>query len=134
MIKMSYFKEFCESIHKTDTGHVPDLLDLENDHLRDLAMACFLEDKLGAGSGSRYMNAASDKTAINDIYAHHESACQDAIDAYNQTIDDAREKAKSLELIDDHMWISMLDPDYKYRRFNQAEIDAGFSGTGREFC
>lgn len=131
---MSYFKEFCESIHKTKAGYAPDLLDLESDDLRDLCMTLFLEDKLGDGAGIRYMNAVSDKTAINDMYAHHESACQDAIDAYNQTIDDAREKANSLELIDDHTWISMLDPDYKWARFNQVEIDAGFSGTGLEFC
>jgi hypothetical protein len=126
----SYFKEFCESIHKTKAGYVPDLLDLESDYFRDLAMASFLEDELGNGAGRAYMSAASDKTAINDMYAKHESDCQDAIDAYNQGIDDARQAKKLAHDIAD----KMFDPDYKWQRFNQAEIDAGFSGTGREFC
>jgi len=129
---MSYFKEFCESIHKTKAGYVPDLIDMEHDFFRDAAMASFLADKISSSMGDYYLNAT--KESKNFHYSLHEIDCQDAIDAYNQTIDDAKEKANSLELIDDHAWISMLDPDYKYRNFNQAEIDAGFSGTGREFC
>jgi hypothetical protein len=129
---MSKFQSFCKNIHKNKHGYVPDLLDLESDQFRDLAMAAFLDDKFGAGAGARYLSAVSDKAAINDIYAVHESECQDAIDAYNQTIDDEREKAKNLELIDDDAWISMIDPDYKYRHFNQSMFDAGHKPS--DFC
>lgn len=130
---MSYFKEFCESIHKTKAGYVPDLLDLVDQGFGDLCMAAYLSDWFGSDVfGELYLS--SDESFKNDEYACRESSVQDAIDAYNQKIDDEREKAKNLELIDDHAWIGMLDPDYKYDRFNQAEIDAGFSGTGREFC
>ena len=129
---MSYFKEFCESIHKTKAGYVPDLLDLVEQGFGDLCMAAFLADECGELTGNSYLSAGTD--AKNNAYSFWEWKCQDAIDAYNQTIDDAREKDNSLELIDDNMWISMLDPDYKWQRFNQVEIDAGFSGTGREFC
>ena len=51
---------------------------------------------------------------------------------YNDLLD--LRDAERFDLIDDAAWIGMIDPDYKYRRFNQAEIDAGFSGTGKEFC
>jgi len=129
---MNKFHSFCKNIHKTKAGYVPDLLDLESDELRDLAMAAFLDDKFGAGAGARYLNAVSDKAVINDMYAVHESACQDAIDAYNQTIDDERKKAKNLELIDDHVFISMIDPDYKFRHFNQDMFDAGHKPS--DFC
>jgi len=129
---MSYFKEFCESIHKTKAGYVPNLLDLVAQGFGDLCMAAFLADKHMKATGAWYMSAC--EKVKNIMYSDHEIECQDAIDAYNQGIDDAREKAKNLELIDDHTWISMLDPDYKWQRFNQAEIDAGYSGTGREFC
>lgn len=122
---MSYFKEFCESIHKTKAGYVPDLLDLESDDLRDLCMAAFIADLNGTYLADRYIKSY-DK---NDVYSRYESRCQDAIDAYNQAIDDAREKAENLELIDDHTWIGMLDPHYKFRNFNQAMYDAGHKPT-----
>ena len=70
----------------------------------------------------------------NTIYARYESRCQDAINSYNQTIDDALEADSDMELLRDEAWIGICDPDYKWKRFNQAEIDAGFSGTGKEFC
>lgn len=111
---------------------MPDLLDLVAQGFGDLCMAAFIADQCGTDAGKYYLSL--DEEAKNDEYSCNEIDCQDAIDAYNKTIDDTREKSKSLELIDDHAWISMLDPDYKYRRFNQAEIDAGFSGTGKEFC
>jgi hypothetical protein len=129
---MSYFKEFCESIHKTKAGYVPDLQNFEDDFFRDAAMSSFLADKFGAEKAESYLAMPSEDKNIE--YALWEIDCQDAIDAYNQGIDDAREKAKNLKLIDDHTWISMFDPYYKYASFNQAEIEAGFSGTGREFC
>jgi len=129
---MSYFKEFCESIHKTKAGYVPDLLDLVAQGFGDLCMAAFIADQFTPEMGEWYMGAS--EWHKNNAYSSHESSCQDAIDAYNQGIDDAREKEVKIELIDDHMWIGLLDPDYKWQRFNQAEIDAGFSGTGREFC
>ena len=51
---------------------------------------------------------------------------------YNDSLD--LRDAERLDFIDDDAWISAIDPDCKYRKFNQAEIDAGYSGTGREFC
>lgn len=124
---MSYFKEFCESIYKTNAGYVPDLLDLETDNLRDLAMSAFLADNYGLDIANCYH--VSIKEYKNFYYSNHESECQDAIDAYNQKIDDAKEKN-----IANDVSFNMFDPDYKFQRFNQAEIDAGFSGTGKEFC
>jgi hypothetical protein len=128
---MKNFESFCKNIHKTDAGYVPDLLDLVAQGFGDLCMAAFLADQINQDIANAYMEASEEKK--NKVYSLWESRCQDAIDAYNQSIDDAREKAKNIELIDDHTWISMLDPYYKYAHFNQAEIDAGFSGTGREF-
>lgn len=129
---MSHFKEFCDSIPKNKHGYVPDLLDLDSDYFRDLAMSAFIAEQRGRIFGILYMKLSNEKK--NNVYSSNEIYCQDAIDAYNQSIDDAREKAKSLEAMDDRAFISLIDPDYKWQRFNQAEIDAGFSGTGKEFC
>lgn len=125
---MSKFESFCRNIHKNKHGYVPDLLDLENDGFRDLAMAAFLSDMSNEMAGEIYLNLSCKEKNI--VYQYNEIKCQDAIDAYNQRIDDA----KNIELMDDHTFISLVDPEYKWQRFNQAEIDAGFSGTGREFC
>lgn len=123
---MSHFKEFCDSTPKNKDGYVPDLLDLVAQGFGDLCMASYLSDKLSSNYnnyGEYYMSLSN--TSKNIIYSSNELACQDAIDAYNQAIDDAREKAKNLELMDDHTFISLIDPDYKYRHFNQAMFDAG---------
>jgi hypothetical protein len=126
---MSYFKEFCESIHKTKAGYVPDLLDLVAQGFGDLAMSHFIADKYGdAEYGKRYMAASNE--VKNTAYGLWEIDCQDAIDAYNQTIDDA----KDLRKMSDEQFFDFMNPYVKTVRYNQAEIDAGFSGTGREFC
>jgi len=130
---MSYFKEFCESIHKTKAGYVPDLLDLVAQGFGDLCMAAFLDDKMTADVGIWYMESSNE--AKNQVYSLWEIQCQDAIDAYNQGIDDALEADSMMDYLrDDSCGRCLVDPDYKYRNFNQAEIDAGFSGTGKEFC
>jgi hypothetical protein len=129
---MSHFKEFCEAIHKTKAGHVPDLLDLESDFFRDLAMGSFLSDRFSSAYGDAYIRLSSNRK--NLVYAVWESQCQDAIDAYNQAIDDAREADSMMDYLRDDPLQCLYDPDYKFARFNQAEIDAGYSGTGREFC
>jgi hypothetical protein len=130
---MSYFKEFCESIHKTKAGYVPDLLDLVAQGFGDLCMAAILADKMNADVGVWYMESSNESK--NQVYALWEIQCKDAIDAYNQGIDDAREADSMMDYLrDDSFWRSLVDPYYKYARFNQAEIDAGYSGTGREFC
>jgi hypothetical protein len=131
--KMKKFESFCKNIHKTDAGYVPDLLDLVAQGFGDLCMAAFLADKMTADVGVWYMESSNE--AKNQVYALWEIQCQDAIDAYNQTIDDAREADSMMDYLRDDSWgRSLVDPDYKYARFNQAEIDAGYSGTGREFC
>lgn len=129
---MSYFKEFCESIHKTKAGYVPDLLDLESDFFRDLAMAAFTADRCCPDTGSEYLALPIDRR--NAFYGLWEVECQDAIDAYNQTIYDERQAQSDMDYLRDDPQNCLYDPHYKYRSFNQAEIDAGFSGTGREFC
>ena len=129
---MSHFKEFCEAIHKTNAGHVPDLLDLGDDFLRDLAIACFLSDRFSVDYGQAYIKLSSNRK--NWIYSIWESQCQEAIDDYNQAIDDAREADSMMDYLRNDPLECLYDPDYKFARFNQAEIDAGFSGTGREFC
>lgn len=111
---------------------MPDLLDLVAQGFGDLCMSSFIVDKVSLESAVKYMYSCEEYK--NDRYAMFEIDCQDAIDAYNQGIDDAREAKKLAHDIADRMF----DPHYKYAhfysRFNQAEIDAGFSGTGREFC
>ncbi len=125
---MSHFKEFCDSIPKNKHGYVPDLLDMDNDDLRDMAMAAFIADLNGVHLADRYIKSY-DK---NDVYSSYESRCQDAIDAYNQGIDDARENSKNLELMADHTFISLIDPNYKYRNFNQEMYDSGMKPS--DFC
>jgi hypothetical protein len=131
---MSYFKEFCDSIHKTKAGYVPDIIDLVKQGFGDLAMSHFIADKYGdAEYGKRYMAASNE--VKNAVYGLWEIDCQDAIDAYNQGIDDAREADSMMDYLRDDSWcLRLVDPNYKYERFNQAEIDAGFCGTGREFA
>lgn len=116
---MKKFESFCKNIHKTKEGYVPDLLDLESDGLRDIAMCSWIGDSFGHLKAIEYSIVQLEKK--NSIYAKYEAECQDAIDAYNQRIDDA----KNLELMDDHTFISLLDPDYKYRHFNQDMYDHG---------
>lgn len=125
---MSKFESFCKNIHKTDAGYVPDLLDLVAQGFGDLCMAAFLADSHSELFARLYMNAPDHKK--NHVYSTWESKCQDAIDAYNQTIDDARDLERG-KLAPD---TSYFDEHWKYAATNQAEIDAGFSGTGREFC
>ncbi len=129
---MGKFQSFCKNIHKNDAGYVPDLLDLVAQGFGDLCMAAFLADKMTADVGVWYMESSNE--AKNQVYALWEIQCQDAIDAYNQGIDDAKEAKKVPEHLQYDSWGGISDPYYKYARFNQAEIDAGFSGTGREFC
>jgi hypothetical protein len=127
---MSTFQSFCKNIHKTKAGYVPDLLDLVAQGFGDLCMAAFIADNVSLQSAEKYTEGS--EVYKNDIYSIFESNCQDAIDAYNQTIDGEREKAKNLELIDDHVFISMIDPDYKFRHFNQDMFDAGHKPS--DFC
>jgi hypothetical protein len=130
---MKKFESFCKNIHKTKAGYVPDLLDLVAQGFGDLCMQSYLWDKYGDYVAYNYMHGKDDYK--NDTYSFYESECQDAIDAYNQTIDDAREADSMMDYLRDDSWgHSLVDPDYKYARFNQAEIDAGFSGTGLDFC
>lgn len=118
---MKKFESFCKNIHKTKEGYVPDLLDLESDSLRDIAMCSWIGDSFGHLKAIEYSIAQREKK--NSIYAKYEAECQDAIDQYNNIIDDDR--AKKLEIIDDHTMISLCDPDYKWQRFNQEMFDAG---------
>jgi len=106
---------------------VPDLLDLEDDTFRDLAMASFLSDFTGLIAGKSYMDL--NRAGKNNVYALHEIECQDAIDAYNQTIDDTREKAKSVELMDDITFMDLLDPNRKYTGSYREMLDAGHRTT-----
>jgi hypothetical protein len=128
---MKKFESFCKNIHKNDAGYVPDLLDLVAQGFGDLCMAAYLWDNCGGIVSWNYNHGSESEK--NETYSFYESECQDAIDAYNQTIDDAREADNDMELLRDEAWIGICDPCYKWQRFNQAEIDAGFSGTGREF-
>lgn len=128
---MSKFQSFCKNIHKTKAGYVPDLLDLVAQGFGDLCMAAFITDHYTDDTyGKLYIGLP--ERSKNVVYSIFEIECQDAIDAYNQTIDDEREKAKNIELIDDHVFISMIDPDYKFRHFNQDMYDAGHKPS--DFC
>jgi len=132
---MKKFESFCKNIHKTDAGYVPDLLDLVAQGFGDLCMAAFIADHWGDDFyGKLYLKSSNEEK--NRIYSIYEIRCQDAIDAYNQTIDDVRQFYSMMEYLPngDSWGRRLVDQDYKYARFNQAEIDAGFSGTGREFC
>lgn len=116
---MSYFKEFCESIHKTKAGYVPDLLDLVAQGFGDLCIAAFIAEKRGRVFGLLYMKLSNEEKNI--FYSANEIECQDAIDEYNQGIDDARQPEPVY-----------YDPHWKYTGINAAQWDAGFSGS--EFC
>lgn len=131
---MKKFESFCKNIHKTDAGYVPYLLDLVAQGFGDLCMAAYLWDNYGDYAAWNYNHGSESEK--NETYSFYESECQDAIDAYNQTIDDARQFYSMMEYLPngDTWGRRLVDPDYKYARFNKAEIDAGFSGTGREFC
>lgn len=125
---MSHFKEFCDSIPKNKHGYVPDLIDLVVEGFGDLAMTAFIAEKKGSTFGWLYYNAPSNEK--NDQFSLYESACQDAIDAYNQAIDDTKDARK----MTDEQFFDFMNPYVKSVSYNQAEIDAGFSGTGKEFC
>lgn len=107
---------------------MPDLLDLVAQGFGDLCMAAFLADNTTELCAQNYLNDSEE--GKNGTYSFFEIECQDAIDAYNQTIDDARDLERG-KLAPD---TSYFDEHWKYAATNQAEIDAGFSGTGREFC
>jgi len=128
---MKKFQSFCKNIHKTDAGYVPDLLDLAAQGFGDLCMAAFLADNETTFFAELYLHL--NEKGKNKVYSRYESRCQDAIDAYNQGIDDARAADSMMDYLRDDPLKCLYDPDYKWQRFNQAEIDAGFSGTGREF-
>jgi hypothetical protein len=123
---MSYFKEFCDSIPKNKHGYVPDLLDLDNDSFRDLAMSSFIADLKGKICGRGYLECSDEFK--NSIYSTYEIECQDAIDAYNQAIDDARELAKkaaeTLSEMDDNTFMDLIDPNRKYTGSYRAMLDA----------
>jgi len=112
-------------MQKNKHGYVPDILDFENDVLRDRAVVARLKDVDLNGLAVSYM--LEDGEFKNTIYSGLEFELQDEIDHYNNLIDDKKASA-----VDDE--VSIFDPEYKWQHFNQAEIDAGFSGTGREFC
>lgn len=115
-------------------------IDFDNlpDHQKDQAVIAYCMD-----FDSRHMKAMAlhlqSPTCADNVkesaFRNTEYDIRYLVTQYNDMLD--LRDAERIELIDDHTWISMLDPDYKYRhfnaRFNQAEIDAGFSGTGREF-
>jgi hypothetical protein len=128
---MSYFKEFCDSIPKNKHGYVPDLLDLDNDCFRDLAMSSFLADLKGKICGRGYLECSDEFK--NSIYSTYEIECQDAIDAYNQAIDDARELAKksaeTLSEMDDSTFMNLIDPNRKYTGSYRAMLDSGHRVT-----
>jgi len=93
------------------------------------SVAAFTADRCcNPDRGNEYLAATDDNR--NGFYGLWEVECQDAIDAYNQTIDDA----KDLRKMSDEQFFDFMNPYVKAVRYNQAEIDAGFSGTGREFC
>ena len=91
-----HFKEFCNSIHKTNAGHVPDLLDLVAQGFGDLCIAAFLADSHSELFARLYMNAPEHKK--NHIYSQWESKCRDAIDAYNFGVDLDKELAGDIPL------------------------------------
>ncbi len=116
---MGKFQSFCKNIHKTDAGYVPDLLDLVAHGFGDLCMAAFLADQINQDIADFYMQASNE--AKNKVYSLWESRCQDAIDAYNQTIDDARQPEPIY-----------FDPHWKFTGTNAAQWDAGHKAG--DFC
>jgi hypothetical protein len=128
--KMSKFRSFCRGIHKTDAGYVPDTVDLVKDGFGDLCMAAFLADTVSELFARLYINAPEHKK--NHVFSGWESKCQDAIDAYNQTIDDAREADTVMDYLREDQLQCLYDPDYKYRHFNQDMLDAGHKPS--DFC
>jgi hypothetical protein len=115
---MGKFESFCRNIHKTKAGYVPDLIDLESDELRDLAMAAFIADKYGDDCASQYLAECDEMK--NLAYSKQEFACQDAIDAYNQLIDDDRERAAKESDSEKY-----FDEHWAYSGCNVAMFDAG---------
>lgn len=122
---MSYLTKLFDEMQKNKHGYVPDILDFENDFLRDKAVVARLKDVDLNGLAVSYM--LEDDDFKNIIYSGLEFELQDEIDHYNNLIDNKKTEDKEDE-------VSIFDPEYKWQHFNQAEIDAGFSGTGREFC
>jgi len=122
---MSHLEKLFDEMQKNKHGYVPDILDFESDFLRDKAVVARLKDFDLNSLAVSYM--LEDAEFKNTIYGELEFELQDEIDHYNNLVDDKKTTAKE----DD---VSIFDPEYKWQHFNQAEIDAGFSGTGREFC
>jgi hypothetical protein len=105
---------------------------MESDFFRDLAMGSFLSDRFSGAYGDAYIRLNSSRK--NLVYAVWESQCQEAIDDYNQAIDDARDADSMMDYLRDDPLQCLYDPDYKFARFDplQKMRDAGHKPE--DFC
>lgn len=120
---MSHFEEFCKATPKNKHGYMPDIIDLASNAVKDWAVVSYLRDNGSSYSASIFYFLSDDQK--NEYYAKYESAMQDEVDKFNDKIDYERAAQPEPE--------SYIDVGLQMADFNQAEIDAGFSGTGREF-
>jgi len=127
---MKHLKSFFAKIQKNDHGYVPDILDMsEND--KDSAVVAVLFDSNIPDVARAYDSLSNEDK--NDAYQSLEIVIQDAIDEYNQTIDDSREQAKkaaeALTEMDDNTFMDLIDPNRKYTGSYRAMLDSGHRTT-----
>ena len=121
---MKHLKNFFAKIQKNDHGYVPDILDMsEND--KDSAVVAMLFDSNIPELARAYDSLSNEDK--NDAYQSLEIVIQDAIDEYNQAIDEARdaEHKQNLKDMDDYTFMQLIDPNHQYRPIDQAMYDAG---------
>jgi hypothetical protein len=127
---MKHLKSFFSKIAKNDHGYVPDILDMsEND--KDNAVVAVLFDSNIPDVARAYDSLSNEDK--NDAYQSLEIVIQDAIEEYNQTIDDSREQAKkaaeALTEMDDNTFMDLIDPNRKYTGSYRAMLDSGHRTT-----
>ena len=121
----NHFKQFCDNIPKNRNGHVPDLLDLDSDFFRDLAVSAYVLDKDGEKMAKWYLKGST--LLKNSMYSDREVAIQDAIDSYNDGIDAMAELVSLIPEGEDEL----VYCDKPYTDFDKM-IDAGHKPE--DFC
>jgi hypothetical protein len=127
---MKHLKSFFAKIAKTDHGYVPDILDMSENDKDNAVIAVLFDSNIPDVARAYYSLSNEDK---NDAYQSLEIVIQDAIDEYNQTIDDSREQEKkaseAISEMDDNTFMDLIDPNRKYTGSYRAMLDSGHRTT-----
>lgn len=103
------------------------------DNHKDAAVVAYLID-LGTPYAITMANRLNLPSCADNVkesaMRNTEYEIQYMVRQYNDSMD--LRDAKRLDFIDDDAWISAIDPDYKYRHFNQDMFDASHKPS--DFC